>query len=396
MREERPADRPGDQVAKASSGSSVVQAGRDVRITYRRGVHLSPRPAGAVLLAGAVAVGGLVLLLNGLLTLAVPLWVTLLAAVAGAVTALPLRRGRRVFLVTSAFSRKPWIVELMQHVHGTLNRGGLDLVLKAPEHDYDAAAQAHHLRHLARSRREYLGGLVVATEVHRLRPELVEFCADFAAPVVFVDIEPFDDETDYPPDTAFVGYLPTDIGVLAGQWLANHLTRHDVRHPHVLIVAGPEQVDRQRCCEEVLRDRVDGVSVVVDDGCAFQRSRARETVQAHVRELDARGGRLDAVFCTDDEMALGAVDALRGIHSPATADTVVIGVDGAPEVLALIDSGTGPLRATVVQDSRRLAESAIHVLERMRRGRAVPKRTALRPEIHQTNNRSATVPGNDA
>ncbi len=360
-----------------------MQAGRDVRITYKQSPYPSPRPAGVVLLAGAVCTSGLVLLLSGLVNLAVPVWTTLLAVMAGAVTALPLRRGRRVFLVTSAFNRKPWIVELMQHVHGTLNRNGLDLVLKAPEHDYDAAAQAHHLRHLARSRRDYLGGLVVATEVHRLRPELVEFCADFRAPVVFLDIEPFDDEADYPPNTAFVGYLPADIGVLAGQWLADHFTRHGVRRPHLLILAGLEQVDRQRCCAEVLRSRVDGVSIVVDDSCAFQRSRARDAVQAHVRELDARDGRLDAVFCTDDEMALGAVDALRGTHSPTTGDTVIIGVDGAPEALALIDNGTGPLRATVVQDSRRLAESAIHVLERMRRGRATPKQTALRPEVHQ-------------
>ncbi|MFD7657883.1 sugar ABC transporter substrate-binding protein [Actinosynnema sp. NPDC059797] len=224
---------------------------------------------------------------------------------------------------------------------------------------------------------------MVATEVHRLRPELVEFCADFQAPVVFVDIEPFDDEAGYPPNTAFVGYSPVDIGVLAGHWLADHLTRHAVRHPHVLIVAGLEQVDRQRCCAEVLRSRVDGISIVVDDSCAFQRSRAQDTVEAHVRELDARGGRLDAVFCTDDEMALGAADALRRTRAPAAGSTVIIGVDGAPEVLALIDNDTGPLRATVVQDSRRLAESAIHILERMRRGRATPKQTTLRPEIHQ-------------
>ncbi|MFT7841262.1 substrate-binding domain-containing protein [Saccharothrix sp. BKS2] len=172
--------------------------------------------------------------------------------------------------------------------------------------------------------------------------------------------------------------------MLAGQWLADHFTRHEVCRPHVLILAGLEQVERQRCCAEVLRSRVDGVSIVVDDSCAFQSSRAYDAVQAHLRELDAQGGRLDALFCTDDEMALGAVDALRGTRSPAAGDTVIIGVDGAPEVLALIDNGTGPLRATVVQDSRRLAESAIHVLERMRQGRATPKQTALRPEIHQS------------
>jgi ribose transport system substrate-binding protein len=106
-------------------------------------------------------------------------------------------------------------------------------------------------------------------------------------------------------------------------------------------------------------------------------------VRAHVRGLDAERGRLDAVFCTNDEMALGAVEALRALDSAATRNTVIIGVDGVPEARALIDSGTSPLRATVVQDSHRFAASAIHLLTRMRRGRSAPKRTVPRPEIHQ-------------
>ncbi|MBY8854006.1 hypothetical protein K7G98_39565, partial [Saccharothrix sp. MB29] len=67
-------------------------------------------------------------------------------------------------------------------------------------------------------------------------------------------------------------------------------------------------------------------------------------------------------------------------------------MDGVPEVLALIDSGAGPLRATVVQDSHRLAESANHVLTRMRHGRATAKRTVLRPEVHQAPDEAAADP----
>ncbi|QTR04103.1 sugar ABC transporter substrate-binding protein, partial [Saccharothrix algeriensis] len=77
-------------------------------------------------------------------------------------------------------------------------------------------------------------------------------------------------------------------------------------------------------------------------------------------------------------MALGAVDALPAFASPITAPTVVIGVDGIPEVRTMIDAGTSPLRATVVQDAHHLAENAVHVLERMHDRRHVVKRTVLR------------------
>jgi len=383
MRDEVRADRPGGQLAEASSGSSIVQAGRDVRIIHKQNAYRWPRAESAVLIGGAAVAGGLALLYGGLQGPTVPVWMAPLAVVVSVAVALLRPRGKRVFLVTSAFRQKYWLAGLVQHMHGVLDRNGLDLVLKTPDRDYDAAAQAHHLRRLVQSRRDYVGGFVLATEVPRMRSELVEFCAEIRVPVVFSDIELFDEAAGYPSNAAFVGYLSADLGALAGHWLADHFTRHGVQCPEVLIVASREHQDRQRSCAEVLRARVNGISITVEDGCAFQRSRAYDAVQSHVSGLDVRQGRLDAVFCTNDEMALGAVDALHAIDSPATGDIVIIGVDGVPEARALIDSGTSPLRATVVQDSHRLAESAIHVLTRMRRGRVAPKRTVLRPELHE-------------
>ncbi|MBY8852122.1 hypothetical protein K7G98_29160, partial [Saccharothrix sp. MB29] len=285
VRDEVPADGPGGQVAGASSGSSVVQAGRDVRIVHQQNARPWPLTGGAVLV-GAVALlgvaavaGGIALLRSGLLSPTAALWVAPLAFATGVAVASLRPRSRRVFLVASAFRQKYWLAGLVQDMHGVLDRNGLDLVLKTPERDYDAAAQAHHLRRLVRSRREYLGGFVLAAEVHRMRSELVEFCGEVRVPVVFADIELFDDEARYPPNAAFVGYLSSDLGRLAGQWLAEHFARHGVRRPRVLIVASREHPDRQRCCAEVLRARVDGVSIEVEDGCAFQRSRAHDAVE---------------------------------------------------------------------------------------------------------------------
>ena len=117
------------------------------------------------------------------------------------------------------------------------------------------------------------------------------------------------------------------------------------------------------------------------NGCGFTRSRAYDAVCSHVRQLDARQC-LSAIFCTNDEMALGAVDALS-VPSMATQDTVVVGIDGVLEAKALIDTGTSPLRATVVQDTHRLAVSIVDHLAKMHRGRAVPKRTFLHAEVYE-------------
>ncbi|MEV0680057.1 substrate-binding domain-containing protein [Actinosynnema sp. NPDC050436] len=329
---------PGGQHA-AGSGT-VVQAGRDVLVSVHQHVHPPGRPTR---LAAAQRWGD-----GG--------------------------RARQAFLVTSAFEQKYWLAELVQRVHRTLDRAGVDLVLKLPDRDYDAAAQAHLLRRVLASGHDYVGGIVTATEVDRLRPDLTEFCHDLGLPVVFADVDPFGPAHAYPPNAAFVGYLDGDIGALAARRLVAHLA-HRTR-PRVLIVASREHPDRQNRCARILREEVPGVVITVVDDCAFRRSRAYEAVRVHLRD----GTALDAVFCTNDEMALGAVDALRTACSP---DTIVVGVDGTLEARDLIDSRTSPLTATVVQDAHRLAECVVHVLERMREHRETPQRTVLDPELYQ-------------
>ncbi|OXM44559.1 hypothetical protein CFP75_33985 [Amycolatopsis alba DSM 44262] len=337
---------------------------------------------------GLVLAGILAAIRSDVLIAKLPAW-TVLAAGSLAVIPFLLRRApwtgrpRQAFLVTSAFSQKYWVAGFVQRMHVVLDRSGIDLVLKVPDRDYDAAAQAHHLRRILAARHNYLGGIIVATEVHRLRPDLAEFCAALALPVIFTDVEPFDDENDYPANTAFVGYLSSDLGKLAGGWLVGHFRRQGTPRPHVLIVASRQHPARQNQCATVLRTELTDVSITIDDSCAFNRPRAYDAVQSHIRVLAANAGRLDAVFCTNDEMALGAVDALRATTSSVTTDTVVIGVDGTTEARALIDTGASPLRATVVQDSHCLAESVVYALESMRERGKATKRTVLEPEVHE-------------
>ncbi|HEX6352691.1 sugar ABC transporter substrate-binding protein [Actinophytocola sp.] len=290
------------------------------------------------------------------------------------------RKQSRAFLVTSAFSQKYHIAAFVQRLHSALDRDGIDLVLKVPDRDYDASAQSHHLNRLLSRRRDYLGGVVVVTEANRSREDLLTFSRRSRLPVVFTDCEPFEKEVEYPPNTAFVGYDTGEIGELAGRWLVERLRGRE--HPRVLIVASREHAARQERCEQALRAGLENVAVTIDDRCEFTRSRSYAAVRTHVRQLDA-GQCLAAIFCTNDEMALGAVDALRSASLPATKETLVVGVDGVLEATTLIDTADSPLRATVVQDTHRLAVSIVDFLQKMRRGSDVPKRVILPAEIHE-------------
>jgi ribose transport system substrate-binding protein len=222
-------------------------------------------------------------------------------------------RSRRAFVMTSAFSQKYYVAAFVQRLHSTFDRDGIDMVLKVPDRDYDASAQSHHLDRILDRRHDYLGGIIVASEVHRLRDDLTEFCQKSRLPVVFTDLEPFETEADYPDNSAFIGYDTAELGDLAGKWLAKRL--HGKKRPRVLIIASREHSSRQERCAHVLRSDLKDVTITIDDSCGFVRSRAHDAVRSYVRQLDSRQC-LDAIFCTNDEMALGAVDALS---APATA-----------------------------------------------------------------------------
>ncbi|HEV7647095.1 MAG TPA: substrate-binding domain-containing protein [Actinophytocola sp.] len=106
-------------------------------------------------------------------------------------------------------------------------------------------------------------------------------------------------------------------------------------------------------------------------------------VGRQLRDLGNAGRKLAVVFCTNDEMALGAVDALLADGSELANSVAVVGVDGTPEARALIDTGRSPLRATIVQDPYRISEIAVDLFERMVKGERVRVRTRLPVEVYE-------------
>ncbi|RLK58795.1 sugar ABC transporter substrate-binding protein [Actinokineospora cianjurensis] len=288
----------------------------------------------------------------------------------------------QVFLVVSAFEQKYWLNEFIGHVLEAFDHAQTDVVLKRPRRNYDRRGMVHHLRRLVARGADYSGGLIMPIDPAQLREDLVEFCAEIPGPVVFLDLEPFESEADYPPNTAFIGYPSWQIGEAAARWLAGALARRD---PAVFVAASREHSDRQDGFVAALRAISPEASVVVDDSCDYLRSAALDAVRARL----LGGHRLDAVFCTNDEMALGAVEALRW---QGVTGTVVVGVDGAAEARAHIDTGTGPLRATVVQDGYEIAAGAVDLLHRLRTGRPAPKRTLLVPRMYANRTRESTHP----
>jgi len=320
----------------------------------------------------------------GVLPLAspVPLWAliaaaTSAAAVASALTARSRRRSDQAFAVISTFTDTTFLAQLLEELTRALEHHGIDLVVRMPRHDHSGRSLREEFTSLLRKRHGYIGGFVVPDYLELLREEFIEFGHGLRRPVIFLDRRPFPDPLLYPTGAGFVGSDSSLIGELAADWVVKELSDRGVTVPGVLVIAGDGQAGRQNRFEARLLERLPAARIVVDATGQFDRVRAREIADGHLDRMQRRGLALHAVFCTNDEMALGAADALRvrsGAHG-AQDDVVIIGVDGNSHAVAAIRAGSSALRATVVQDPRRIPEVAVDKLLGLRTHQQVTAET---------------------
>jgi ribose transport system substrate-binding protein len=345
------------------------------------------------LASGAIlAVGSWLLtttVLSDVVASSIPLWLFVAVTATVALLAFLVSRRHRyhgglAFIMISAFTQTRWLADMLDDLSRSADRYGIDLVVKLPQHDHSGRSQLQLLASLKQKRRWFAGGFIILERSEQLRSALVEVCREIDRPLVFVDVRPFRDAGAYPPRTAFVGCDADEIGERAGRLAGKELSGRGIAAPSVFVVAGDSHSGRQLRFASALREVLPAAEVEINDQGLFSRERASEIVDHYLRNLVRRAGRLDAIFCTNDEMALGAVDAVQ--KQPPDGERfqelLIIGVDGTAEAVATIRAGRTGFQATVVQDTRRVAEVAVDLLLRVRAGEPYPVETFVPTTVY--------------
>ena len=161
-------------------------------------------------------------------------------------------------------------------------------------------------------------------------------CIELAASTVATDVR-----------TTYVG----SDDVVSGRMLMEALAEKMGGEGKLVVLHGVPGVNaevmRHTGMEEVLKDYPD-IEIVSEKVCNWSRAESLETVE-NLLQSDLE---FDAIFAENDEMAMGALNAVQG--SGKEDDIIIGGVDAIPDALqSVIDGG---LYCTIYQNNRLQAE----------------------------------------
>lgn len=124
------------------------------------------------------------------------------------------------------------------------------------------------------------------------------------------------------------------------------------------ILRGPDGLDaaikRTTGIDNILAENPD-IVVFSSQAANWKTAEAMSTTENWLQSTE-----LNAIVCENDEMAVGAVEAIKG-QGKSCDDILVFGIDGIPSAYESINNGE--MKATLLQDAAAIADKTIEVMQ---------------------------------
>jgi inositol transport system substrate-binding protein len=192
-------------------------------------------------------------------------------------------------------------------------------------------------------------------------PGMTKAARDAGVPLVYVNRRPAEEKL--PAGVVFVGSEDLQAGTLEMEELARLMNYRGNVAVMVGELASNGAQLRTTAVENVVA-KYPGMKIVEKQVGNFQRERGLDLMNNWL----TAGAPIDAVASNNDEMAIGAIMAIR--QARITQGKILVGgVDATPDALAELAKGT--LAVSVFQDARGQARSALEAAVKLSRGEKV-------------------------
>lgn len=196
-------------------------------------------------------------------------------------------------------------------------------------------------------------------------------------PVVLIDRGiKTEDESLY---TTLIASDFVDEGRKAARWLAEKTNgKTNIVELQGTPGAAPA-IDRKNGFAEVLKEHPE-MKIIKSQTGEFTRAKGKEVMEAF---LKSEGKNIQAVYAHNDDMALGAIQAIEEAGLKPGKDLLIVSIDGVKEAFEAMVKGT--LNASV-ECNPLLGPAAFDAVESVLNQKSVPKKTVIEDRVFDTAN----------
>ncbi|MFE5321283.1 galactose ABC transporter substrate-binding protein [Paenibacillus sp. NPDC056579] len=198
-------------------------------------------------------------------------------------------------------------------------------------------------------------------------------------PVVFFNREPLADDMKKWDKVYYVGAKAEQSGTMEGQLVVDYFKSHpeadknkDGTLQYVMLKGEPGHQDaelRTKFSIKAVEDAGIKVQKLAEDTAMWDRVKGQEKMAAF---LASHGDKIEAVFANNDDMALGAIEALKAKgYFKDNKYVPVVGVDATAPALKALEEGT--LLGTVLNDAKNQGKATFNLANVLAQGQTPNK-----------------------
>lgn len=259
----------------------------------------------------------------------------------------------------------------------TTYRGFLETMLK--EKNYEVTIvdsnndQAKQTEQINTFISQGVDALIINPVMTTAADKIVEQVKAAGIPTVLINREPTEEVMNMWDKISYVGCDAAQSGTYQGELILETANKGDINGDgvisYIMIQGDPENIDAQLRTQYSVKALEDaGLTVEQLDlqRGDWDQNRGQELC---ANDLSQYGDKIEVVFCNNDAMALGALQAIQAANRKVGEDIYLVGVDALTDALTQVKSGN--MTGTVLNDAESQAKKAIEVMEMLLNGEAV-------------------------
>ena len=244
----------------------------------------------------------------------------------------------------------PYFVQMGEGAVAAAQANNVDMAVLAPEQPENVEEQSNMIENLIQAG---IDAIVLVPADSKAIVPAVDKAREAGVPIVAADTRVTGTEVE-----TFVGYDNTELAMIIANWALDYVDANLGGEAQVIILEGvpgsSSSKERQEGFLAVLEE-AEGIDLAASNTAMYNRVEAVKVTE----DMLTKFPELDVIIAANDEMALGAIEAIEARGLTLGKDVVVTGVNGAENALEAV--AAGKLLATIYPNQYCLAYLATQI-----------------------------------